>query len=835
MGSFNDVKKFLDVFTDGCDTGYLGLTAVAERVENDQGKYVWGANYVHTYGDIDAGRIELAPEMFMDIEEAEVYFIPAILNGESHHAHRYVQSNVIWIDFDADEVPWQDFNPAPSVVVQTNPTGRVHCYWLLKEPIKDPNDQKYWNTRLSQYFSEFGADPSGVDVCQLMKVPFGKNLKPENNGYEPTLVHFEPKLRYTEAAFDHIQEPSISIVPVVDATPVEMPILEKGWSAYYEEYKGRIPDKTSARLKVLKEPRFQTLYALQMDLFKEFTREETFRLLCGSPNDKFTQDHGPVTGPPHLWEDIVRVHAKSAVERAQAGSSEVISTIMESKDSSREKGLKVSDHVLTKLSESGRFLQTDVGDYFYVDERADIPKLYTADVGRKGQIAGLVSNRFGLDPGVDRTILEGVLHKINYECQEAQKLTFHRFTHYDQEKNIVYVDRYDGTMYVLDGEEVSLKPHGVNDVFFYRTDNEKFPMPFSYNPEYKKGGLDALILEGPCYSLMMEGISKKQIKHILKTWVAAFFFPSIMQTKPIVLFHGEPDSGKTTFFQNLSIMFTGDETRAVIPMPTDTRNFNVQVSQDPYVFYDNVQVNQKEIQEKLAQVATGYSVRDRKLNTNKEFSVMKARAFVGITSVTLERIQRDVAQRYLIIPVHPRIIDSRSPRRALSAILMEVLKNRDALWSELLDFVNKILNKINRSGIENTGSTLRMADYGALLDITSSLEGLSVSVCEHFIKKMQTETMMENDPIFAAMKIHLNNLGPEGTGKLIAKDLYEQLVRVDRKVARTYDSPRKFAAGMRAYVNGGQFKYAGIGVEVTAFGGTQRYRLYDVQVGESEQ
>lgn len=834
MSSFENVKKFLDVFTDGADSGYLGLTAVMERVTNDQGKEVWGSNFTHTYGEIDDGRIELYPEMFSDIADAEVYFIPAVLNGESHHGHRYVQSNVIWIDFDADNVPWAQFDPAPSIVVQTNPNGRVHCYWLLEEPITDPNEQKYWNTRFAQHFSDYGADPSGVDVCQLMKLPFGRNLKSENEGYQVTLLRFNSDVRYTEASFDHIPEPSIDITPMLVEDNLEMPSLEKGWAGYFEDYKSRVPTPVANRLTSQGEVRHKTLYSLQLDLFQEFSREETFQLLCGSPNDKFTQDLGPTTGPSHLWKDIVRVYAKSDVDKSKKNASLIISEIMEGKDSHRDKGIKVSAHVLSKLEETGKFVQTDEGDFFYVDERSDIPKLFTADVNRKSTIAGLVSKRFGINPGVDRTILEGVLFEIQYACQDAERLTFYRFTHYDPEKNLVYVDRYDGTMYVVDGEAISQKPHGHNGVYFYRQENEKYPMPYEYKTDYKKGGLETLILDGPNYTLTTEGISKNHLKHILKCWVASFFFPSLMQTKPIVLFHGEADSGKTTVFQNLSLLFTGKHDYCVLPMPKETKDFNVQVSQMPYVFYDNVEVNEKEMQEKLAQVATGYSIRDRKLNTNKEISTMTARAFVGITSRTLEKIQKDVAQRYIIMPVHPYLIDSKSPRRSMSGILHEVLSKRDDLWSELLDFVNQLVANISKNGVESTGSSLRMADYGAILAIGSNITGLSASECENFIKKMQSETMMENDPIFTAVKSYLSNLPPKGTDKMTAKDLYEELQKHNRKISRSYPTVRKFASAIRAYCNGGQFKYAGVGIEQSAFGGSQKYRLFDIMTGELE-
>ena len=477
------------------------------------------------------------------------------------------------------------------------------------------------------------------------------------------------------------------------------------------------------------------------------------------------------------------------------------------------------------LRSTGDFVQTTRGEAYFIDKRAEAVTLHGVSVNRTSPFAGTLRRRFGLNEGAHKSIITGILHETVDECQAEIPIKFHHFAHYDEERNRVYVDRYDGYMYVLDGEKIHLHPHGYDKVYFYQNGNSEFPRTFEYVPEYEPGGLDAVILDGPNYSTQAGDISRPQIRHLLKTWVASFFFPSRMDTKPIVLIYGAADSGKTTLFQNLSIMFTGDSTYSVTEIPKDVKEFNVQVTQSSYIFYDNVEVNKKEMQEKLAQVATGYTVKTRVLFTNNEMLSEKARCFVGITSRTLDRIQDDVASRYILIPVHS--FDSRNTtrRRAMSEILKEVTTKRDLLWSELLDFVNSIVKEIGEHGWPESGSQMRMADYANLLDITCSVAGQSPRRIEKFILDMQSQIVSENEPMFDAFKALLIKHDFDPTKKYTAKALFDTLNAISRKVGMAYKTSNRFSIALKSFIYNGQLERAGINVEMSQWGNNTVFKI----------
>ena len=799
----------------------------ANRAQDELGNKKWGEfrNWTTTVGH---GETDLPPETLSDNADWEYYFTPAVLSEPARLQNNFRYANAVWLDFD-EPVAWQQFNPAPSIVVQTSPTPKVHCYWLLEEPITDVNDMRYWLTRFMEYFTDGDgeADPAIKDASRLMKLPWGANLKlsareEDGSPFRPKLLRFNPDLKYTERAFDHLPEPQ-SVPTVADMGGIgDVPVVDKSWTSYAIEYD--IPNKLMGKLVDLQstddDGRSGGLYHLICELYEQLDKdvEKVFQILFRSPNDKFTADQGDSRGGALLWKDINRVVRKAEVNAANNGGPDIINNIMNGSGTFREKASQVTDHVMAELSQIGTFIQTDTNENYFVDSRTGHAVMYpvTKDFGTR--FSGLVCGRFSINAGVDRNVLLGVLYNAIMQCQSKGKVSLHHFSYFDQQRGKVYVDRYDGSMYILDGEKVEKVPYGVDEVYFHPSDGNKYPLPFEYTPEYREGGLDSIILDSPSYATAGHKISRRELRHILKTWVATFFFGEMMDTKPIVLIHGPADSGKTTMFQNLSVLLSGDSTYSVTSMPDNSKDFETHVTQNAYVFYDNVEVNLREIQEKLAQVATGFTVKRKKLYTTNQQITYKARSFVGITSRTLDRIQEDVVQRYLIITVQPFSVGNGDfQRKALSQVLKEVLDNRDVLWSELLDFVNSILQVMNEGDRPETTTRFRMADYGMIMEISSSLAGLSSRKLEDFIIRMQDDTVSENDPLIMALGALYEALPTGEQHRFTSSQLYKDLCKINRKVGTKYTS-NSCTRAMKGYLSNGHFARAGLHVDQTKSG-----------------
>lgn len=76
----------------------------------------------------------------------------------------------LYVDLDSGQLP--PTIPPPTVIIQSSP-GRLQCYWRLTTPVP-PAEGEASNRRLA---AATGADPSGWDLSQLLRIPGTRNHK----------------------------------------------------------------------------------------------------------------------------------------------------------------------------------------------------------------------------------------------------------------------------------------------------------------------------------------------------------------------------------------------------------------------------------------------------------------------------------------------------------------------------------------------------------------------------------------------------------------------------------------------------------------------------------
>lgn len=140
----------------------------------------------------------------------DLYFTPALFN-----AKRRIEQNV-----DAERTLWADLDPVdprglgdlrPTIAWETSP-GRYQAVWLLNAPLVGASWPSRENHRLSLHL---GADPSGWDSTQLLRIPGRLNHKPiyrddEGNPAEGKLL-WDNGPRYTWPDFEDLPEISSQV------------------------------------------------------------------------------------------------------------------------------------------------------------------------------------------------------------------------------------------------------------------------------------------------------------------------------------------------------------------------------------------------------------------------------------------------------------------------------------------------------------------------------------------------------------------------------------------------------------------------------------------------
>ena len=172
----------------------------------------------------------------------DCYICPQLLKARSR-AKPYAKAlRVVWAEFDNGEKLPEGL-PQPSIIVESSP-GHWHVYWLLSEP-EDPYKVEELNRRIAY---KYGADGSGWDLSQVLRIPGTTNNKYEDS---PTvrLVKLDDTVVYS---FDVLS----ALVPVLSdkggtdntaVSPDELPagLVAVEAEALFDLVRGHVPKRVA--------------------------------------------------------------------------------------------------------------------------------------------------------------------------------------------------------------------------------------------------------------------------------------------------------------------------------------------------------------------------------------------------------------------------------------------------------------------------------------------------------------------------------------------------------------------------------------------------------------
>lgn len=101
-------------------------------------------------------------------DSVDWYWTPGVSNDDSRKAKRYPAQRAVWVDCDDSYDRKLLESLKPSFMWETSP-GHVQALWLLKEPIAQKEFHR--DGFIGMLTQAIGADKSGVDVGQLLRVP----------------------------------------------------------------------------------------------------------------------------------------------------------------------------------------------------------------------------------------------------------------------------------------------------------------------------------------------------------------------------------------------------------------------------------------------------------------------------------------------------------------------------------------------------------------------------------------------------------------------------------------------------------------------------------------
>lgn len=229
-----------------------------------------------------------------------VWFCPHLFGSRRRRKESVTYTPCSWSDLDTCEP--EALYIAPTITIESSP-GRYQALWMY-ETAPDPDEAENVSQRIAYAHAEDGADRSGWDLTQLLRMPYTYNYKYAST---PTVSIIDAnrklyRLKDFDRDYDQVASYQQIDIPMPDISDIDaaelmdkqrMQISPTVWRLYQEPLP---PDASWS----------EPLWKLMMYLFEAgFGLEQVFAVANSSACNKYEKRGAPLE---QLWKDVCRAH-----------------------------------------------------------------------------------------------------------------------------------------------------------------------------------------------------------------------------------------------------------------------------------------------------------------------------------------------------------------------------------------------------------------------------------------------------------------------------------------------------------------------------------------------
>lgn len=280
-------ETFFKIVFNNVDRGYVCIAKrVAKHGAFDERFFKWPEDLMRMMDYIETS-----------LMTHDMWFCPMTFDEPYRRKEHVDQCPTIWSDLDA--CPPSELLVTPTVCVESS-NKRYQALWILDSPI-DPAEAETISKSVAYYHANMGADKTGWDLTQLLRIPFTHNFK-----YDPpatvAVIAADDTVRVEQfAAYPMPDEDADLVWPFPEEFPEHRHVMTK--------YKNEL-HATVWRL-IQEEPEkdwSKSLWNLEMLLAEsDLSREEMFVIARESACNKYRRDG---RSEKLLWKEICKAWYK---------------------------------------------------------------------------------------------------------------------------------------------------------------------------------------------------------------------------------------------------------------------------------------------------------------------------------------------------------------------------------------------------------------------------------------------------------------------------------------------------------------------------------------------
>jgi hypothetical protein len=440
----------------------------------------------------------------------------------------------------------------------------------------------------------------------------------------------------------------------------------------------------------------------------------------------------------------------------------------------------ISRLIITSLKGKGFLINAGAGNYFWFYDR--LKRLLPVD---GAYFLSLIEQWYGVNASEPeyKYLSEALRTEAELSGRRCEIYLFARY-----HEGMLFISRFDGQVYRLDGDSIQLVPNGEGGIIFY---DEPEWQPYEYLVGENASYLYSLLIDPINFTGKDVGLAPEEQRVLWQLWLYSLFFESTLPTKPILLFLGEKGSGKTSTLRWILKWLFG--TRADVHSLAKQKEdaFITVVTSSYLAVFDQVDGRIPWLQDHLAALSTGTNIALRKLYTTNQKVVYQPRIFLALASRTPQFKRDDVVDRLLLFRVE-RFHSFKSELR----LLEERLRVRNELWTEMLNDLNQIVKALKGNRESLTGS-YRLADWAELSWKIARIQGIEQEFLD-IASKLEAEKstwLLEDDPLCLGLELWLNDPANEGK-EVDIQTLFTELKKAceNHDIKWLYDNTKSLAS-----------------------------------------
>lgn len=244
--------------------------------------------------------------------QRDIYYCPQLYKSDKAGKDNVLSCPSVWADLDACHP--SELETSPTVVVESSP-GRFQALWITDNPLT-PEEGEEYSKRIAYKYAEQGADQSGWDLSQLLRVPTTVNHKYRDTDGPPVVVRWVNSTGgiavYRLDEFEDLPQVTIK---QYEGLPFPERLPNETAQQLLDRYRQRLRLRTLDLYTTVPQPSSdgksrwsEALFALEMDCFEAgMAIEEVYKVCISAACNKFDRDR---KSSNHLWQDVCRAYGR---------------------------------------------------------------------------------------------------------------------------------------------------------------------------------------------------------------------------------------------------------------------------------------------------------------------------------------------------------------------------------------------------------------------------------------------------------------------------------------------------------------------------------------------